>query len=744
MKDISLRILDMECAACVARLDRALEKLPGVQRAAVNYTAASALITYDEGVTDLAAIAARVKRAGFRVPVEEQDLLPAEADAARTAAAADALRAVFGVKGMAVQADGTLTAYLWPIGVDGRDLAAACAGAGCAVTPGELRGGDADQELEKRMDLLKTLVTSACCTAPLMLEMHPKLQFLAGTALQFGPGRYFYKSAWRGLRNRTFGMDFLVSLSSTLIYLYSAYVTFTPRRSYKLYFASDGVLLSLILFGKYMEQVAAGEANSAIRKLMHLQPRTAMVQRGDTFVELPVDQIAEHDRVRIRPGEHVPVDGTIISGQCAVDESMLTGESMPVDKAPGDKVIGGSLNRAGSAIVSAEALGKASVLEQIIQIVRQAQCEKAPVQRFADKVARWFVPGVIGAAALTFLVWYRRIAPRNLERALLTCCDVLSVACPCALGLATPTGLMVGSGRAAEHGILFKSGAELESAYKADCVVFDKTGTLTNGAPALTDVCPCSGVQPETLVRLAAALEQCSDHPLVRAVTAYAQQQSDAPLPPAEDFSYALGRGVRGTVAGAAVVCGSRTWLHELGIDMAALAALPDLRAQAKTELRAAGKEVWMMTGDHVLSEVRPDEKAAAIERLRARGKTVCMVGDGINDTPALAVADCAVAMGGGSDIAIESAGILLPSGNLEKLPELFDISRTTIRTIRQNLTWALFYNLVSIPVAALGVLHPSICATAMSASSIGVLMHSLRLKDSGKKERRFPWKKKS
>ena len=738
MKDISLRILDMECAACVARLDRALEKLPGVQRAAVNYTAASALITYDERVTDLAAIAARVKRAGFRVPVEEQDLLPAEADAETAAAAAAALRAVFGVKSVTVQADGTLTAYLWPIGVDGRDLAAACVGAGCAVTPGELRGGDADQELEKRMDLLKTLVTSACCTAPLMLEMHPKLQFLAGTALQFGPGRYFYKSAWRGLRNRTFGMDFLVSLSSTLIYLYSAYVTFTPRRSYKLYFASDGVLLSLILFGKYMEQVAAGEANSAIRKLMHLQPRTAMVQRGDTFVELPVDQIAEHDRVCIRPGERVPVDGTVVSGQCAVDESMLTGESMPVDKAPGDKVIGGSLNRSGSAIVSAEALGKASVLEQIIQIVRQAQCEKAPVQRFADKVARWFVPGVIGAAALTFLVWYRRIAPRNLERALLTCCDVLSVACPCALGLATPTGLMVGSGRAAERGILFKSGAELENAYKADCVVFDKTGTLTNGAPALTDVCPCSGV--------------------------------------------------RGTVAGAAVVCGSRTWLHELGIDTAALAALPDLHAQAKTELcvtrcgvvlgalgiadtrkseaaavvaqlRAAGKEVWMMTGDHartaeaiaaevgighVLSEVRPDEKAAAIERLRAQGKTVCMVGDGINDTPALAVADCAVAMGGGSDIAIESAGILLPSGNLEKLPELFDISRATIRTIRQNLTWALFYNLVSIPVAALGVLHPSICATAMSASSIGVLMHSLRLKDSGKKERRFPWKKKS
>lgn len=652
MKDISLRILDMECAACVARLDRALEKLPGVQRAAVNYTAASALITYDEGATDLAAIAARVRRAGFRVPVEEQDLLPAEADAETAAAAADALRAVFGVKDVAVQADGTLTAYLWPVGVDGRDLAAACADAGCAVTLGELRGGDADQELEKRMDLLKTLVTSACCTAPLMLEMHPKLQFLAGTVLQFGPGRYFYKSAWRGARNRTFGMDFLVSLSSTLIYLYSSYVTFTPRTSYKLYFASDGVLLSLILFGKYMEQVAAGEANSAIRKLMHLQPRTAMVQRGDTFVELPVDQIAEHDRVRIRPGERVPVDGTVVSGQCAVDESMLTGESMPVDKAPGDKVIGGSLNRSGSAIVSAEALGKASVLEQIIQIVRQAQCEKAPAQRFADKVARWFVPGVIGAAALTFLVWYRRVAPRNLERALLTCCDVLSVACPCALGLAALPDL--------------RAQAKTELCVARDGVVL---GTL--------------GVADTRKTEAAAVVAQ----------------------------------------------------------------------------LRAAGKEVWMMTGDHartaeaiaaevgidrLLSEVRPDEKAAAIERLRAQGKTVCMVGDGINDTPALAVADCAVAMGGGSDIAIESAGILLPSGNLEKLPELFDISRATIRTIRQNLTWALFYNLVSIPVAALGVLHPSICATAMSASSIGVLMHSLRLKDSGKKERRFPWKKKS
>lgn len=586
------------------------------------------------------------------------------------------------------------------------------------VALGELRGGDADQEIEKRMDLLKTLVTSACCTAPLMLEMHPKLQFLAGTALQFGPGRYFYKSAWRGARNRTFGMDFLVSLSSTLIYLYSAYVTFTPRTSYKLYFASDGVLLSLILFGKYMEQVAAGEANSAIRRLMHLQPRTAMVQRGDTFVELPVDQIAEHDRVRIRPGERVPVDGTIVSGRCAVDESMLTGESMPVDKAPGDKVIGGSLSRSALPSFRPRRWARRPCSSRSSRSCGRPSVKKRPCSALPTKVARWFVPGVIGAAALTFLVWYRRIAPRNLERALLTCCDVLSVACPCALGLATPTGLMVGSGRAAEHGILFKSGAELENAYKADCVVFDKTGTLTNGAPALTDVCPCGTVQSETLVRLAAALEQCSDHPLARAVTAYAQQQSDAPLPQAEDFSYELGRGVRGTVAGAAVVCGSRTWLNELGIDTASLTALPDLRVQAKTELcvardgivlgtlgiadtrkteaaavvaqlKAAGKEVWMMTGDHArtaeaiaaevgidhaLSEARPDEKAAAIERLRAQGKTVCM---SVTASMTRRRSPCGLRGRHGRRIGHRHrvGGILLPSGNLEKLPELFDIS---------------------------------------------------------------------
>ncbi len=782
MKEITLRILDMECAACVSRLDRALLRLRGIDKAAVNYASASAFICYDENALDLADIAACVKKAGFRVPVEEADIrFEGEPEAA-----VKALGELFGVKDVQLCED-KITVFMWPVCLDTRRLTEVCRDCGLEAEISEKRGGDEDQELEKRMELLKTLVTSAACTAPLMLEVHPKLQFLIGSVLQFGPGRHFYRSAARELRSGFCGMDLLVSLSSTLIYAYSSYVALTRKSNFKLYFTSDGVLLSLILFGKYMEQVAAGEAGSAIRKLMHLQPRTAMVKRGDGFEETSVDRIREGDIVLIRPGERIPVDGVIASGKCAVDESMLTGESLPADKAEGDRVIGGSLNRAGSAEVKATALGRETVLEQIIGIVRRAQSEKAPVQRFADSVARWFVPAVIGAAAATFAVWYRRIAPKNLEKALLNCCDVLSVACPCALGLATPTGLMVGSGSAAERGILFRSGTELENAYKADCVVLDKTGTLTTGEPKLTDVFPVSGISGRELVLLCAALEKHSEHPLARAAVNYAAERyPDAECLTVEDFAYDVGSGVSGTVGGERIVCASRAALEREGLDISALSSLPDVRLDAKAEicvcrggvligtlgiadtlkpeaaeavrlLKAAGKEVWMLTGDNertaraiaakagidnVLFEVRPDGKAEQIERLKAAGRTVCMVGDGINDTPALATADCAVAMGSGSDIAIEAAGVLLPSGDLKKLSEAFDISAATIKTIRQNLRWALFYNVISIPVAAMGILHPSICAAAMSASSIGVLMHSLSLKEPNKK-RSAKWKKK-
>lgn len=779
MKDITLRILDMECASCVSRLDRALLHLPGVSRAAASYASSSAFISFDENELGLGDIAVCVKKAGFRVPVEEADIrFEGEPEAA-----VKALTNIFGVKDVSVH-DDIVTVFMWPVCLDTRKLTEACADCGLAAEIVEIRGGDEDQELEKRMELLKTLVTSAACTAPLMLEVHPKLQFLIGSALQFIPGRHFYRSAARELRSGFFGMDLLVSLSSTLIYAYSSYVALTRKSNFKLYFTSDGVLLSLILFGKYMEQVAAGEASSAIRKLMRLQPRTAMVKRGDKFEETSVDKIRLGDIVLIRPGERVPADGIIVGGRCAVDESMLTGESLPVDKSEGNKLIGGSLNRAGSAELQVTALGKETVLEQIIDIVRRAQSEKAPVQRFADSVAHWFVPSVIGAAAATFAVWYRHLAPKDLERAVLNCCDVLSVACPCALGLATPTGLVVGSGAAAERGILFRSGTELENAYKADCVVFDKTGTLTTGQPELTDIYPLPGVTERELILLCAALEKHSEHPLSRAVIKYTSEHypDEKPLE-VTGFAYDIGSGISGTVGSSRIICASRAALERKGIDTGALAEIPDVRLDAKAEicvcrdgavigalgiadtlkpeaaeavrqLKESGKEVWMLTGDNertaraiaakagidnVMFEIRPDEKAEQIDRLKAAGKTVCMVGDGINDTPALATADCAVAIGSGSDIAIEAAGVLLPSGDLKKLVEAFNISAATIKTIRQNLRWALFYNIISIPVAAMGILHPSICAAAMSASSIGVLMHSLSLK----KEKKAKWKKK-
>lgn len=787
MKDISLKILDMDCAACAITLQKALERIPCVQSAAVNYASETATISYDDAAYDLSELIAQIKKAGFRVPELEAELIPCTP--AHTADAVRALAQRYGVRQVAQNEAGAIIVSFWPVGIDSRDLIHLCREAGCDVRLGDLRGGDEDQEIMKRMELLRTLITAVGCTAPLMMELSPKLQFAIGTVLQLGPARHFYKGVWRGIRNKTFGMDHLVSLSSTIIYLYSTYVTFTEKKEFKLYFTSNGVLLSLILFGKYMEQVAAGEASSAIRKLMHLQPKTAMVLRDGEFVETGIDQIVEHDVIRIRPGERIPVDGIILEGACAVDESMLTGESLPIDKQEGDRVVGGSLNRSGSVLISASTLGKDSVLQQIIDTVRKAQTEKAPAQRYADRVAQWFVPGVIGAAALTFLAWYFVIRPRDLQKAILCCCDVLTVACPCALGLAIPTGLMVGSGQAAASGVLFRSGAALENAYKADTVVFDKTGTLTRGIPEVTEVHTLPGVSPEALVTLAAGIERLSEHPVSRAVTEYAAQRFPNALPPhVLQFTSIPGRGVTGRQNGKLLLCGTRALLEDFGVDTAALAALPDVRANARTEicvaydgkvlgilgvadrmkpgvraavaeLKAASKDVWMMTGDnrataeaiaaaagidHILYEVLPQEKSMEIAKLRRAGRNVCMVGDGINDTPALAEADCAVAMGTGSDIAVESAGIILPSGNIGKVPELFRISADTVRIVKQSLRWALTYNALFIPLAASGIFHPSFCATAMALSSVSVLMNSLRLRKphQEQKERKLRWKK--
>ncbi len=778
MREVSLKISDIDCAACVARLNDTLAAIPGVERAAVNFASGRAELRYDDSRLSIAEIAQAVRRAGYSVPIETATF--SSANCAQTISAENApmlqnaLNGVFGVRTVDVDLQTQkVTVACWPVGIDSRELLRAANGAGFALTLSAVQGGDEELETAQRLRLLRLVAVSALLTMPLLWELAPRVQFVFATLILLWPGMYFYRGALRSVRNKSLTMDFLIAFSTTVIYAYSTYTAFTVTSGVKLYFLAQGVLTSLILFGKYVEVIAKGEASGAIRKLLRLQPATALVERGGRETELPVEEIEEHDVVRLRPGERVPVDGVVLEGNCSVDESMLTGESLPVDKKPGDSVIGGTLNRAGSARIAATRLGKDSVLQQIVETVRRAQSSKAPIQRFADRIASWFVPAVIAVSALVFVLWYWPITGGDLEKSLLTTCGVLVIACPCALGLATPTGIMVGSGRGAELGVLFRGGEQLENAWKVTDVVFDKTGTLTYGTPEVTDVQPVSA-SPQELLLLAASVERLSEHPVAGAVTRGAGFFFPDALPPGvEDFRSEPGRGVSGVVSGSKVLCGSRAMLGEAGVDLSALETLPDLREDAKTELcvardgvllgvlgvsdrvkpeaaatvlqlRQMGLRVWMLTGDNrrtaeavgrltgiddILAEVLPADKAAAVEKLRAGGKVVAMVGDGVNDAPALVMADLGVAMGNGTDVAIDAADVMLLGGRIEAVPTALRLSRATMRVIRENLRWALVYNLVCIPAAACGFVNPAIASAAMSASSILVLLHSLRLK---------------
>lgn len=527
-------------------------------------------------------------------------------------------------------------------------------GCGCEVF------GDEAQELKQRFRLLRLLIASTALSMPLLWNLPPMVQLVFATALQLYPGMYFVRNALRGLRRLTMGMDLLVALSTTAIYAYSTVVVFTVTENIKLYYLCDGVLISLLLFGRYLESVAIYQSGEAVRSLMRLQPKTAIVLRGGTEREIDAQEIVSGDTVVLRPGERVPADGVIIEGGCLVDESLLTGESEPVSKCAGDRVTGGTLNREGRAVYTATAVGESSTLRQMADFVRRAQSEKAPVQRFADKIASVFVPSVIGLAALVFVLWFFVLAPHDWGKAVSTVCGVLVIACPCALGLATPAALMTASGRGAELGILFKGASAIEKAWGVDTVVFDKTGTLTQGR-----------VEP----------------------------------------------GVR-----------------------------DPLREDAKSAVRACrelGLEVWMISGDkeetarriagecgidRIMYEVKPEEKARQIEKLKSAGRRVAMVGDGINDAPAMALAELAVAMGTGTDVAIECADVVLPGGRIGRVPQTLRLARAARKTVRQNLAWALAYNLICIPVAACGIVNPSIAAAAMTLSSNGILLHSLRL----------------
>ena len=733
MTELTLPVLGMTCASCVTRIERFLNKADGVGEAVVNLATERATVHYDPARIDRGGIVAAIEAAGYEVaaPPAAGDTQAADVEQAAHAAERrvllrDALLATgIGLAMMAVA--------LWPGGV------------------------------------------------PWPMERVNVWMLAPATVVQFVFGRRFLVAAAKGLRHGDLTMDTLVSLGTLAAYGYSLALTLAGSAA-ETYFDSAAVIIGLVLLGRWLEARAKGEAVGAVRALLGLRPTTARVLRDGREADLPIAEVRVGDLVRVRPGERVAVDGVVVDGASAVDESMLTGESMPVDKGVGDQVIGATLNASGSFVMRAERVGRDTTLAQIARLVEQAQGSKAPIQRVVDQVTARFVPVVVVVAVAAFGLWMLLGPDPRLPSALTAAVAVLIIACPCAMGLATPTAIMVGTGKGAEAGILIRDGAALEQAQRVSTVVLDKTGTITRGEPSVTALRPAAGTTEGELLRVAAAAERGSEHPLAEAIVRLAVERG-VELPAASDFAAIPGGGVRATVEGRGVLVGSERLFAEQGVDPAPLGddaklaeeaghtpvlvavdgrsfgliAVADTvkpgSAEAVRRLRAAGLEVWMITGDRaavahaigaevgigpdrILAEVRPEEKASRVAALQAAGAVVAMVGDGINDAPALAQADLGVAIGTGADVAVEASAITLVGDDLRSVPAAIRLSRATMRTIRQNLGWAFGYNLVLIPVAAGALfpltgwlLSPALAAGAMALSSVSVVTNSLRLR---------------
>ena len=839
---ILLPIEDMSCAACAARVEKVLGEVPGVSEASVNFATERAKVRYDPAKVQPQQLVSAVRGAGYGVRAESASYPVTGMSCAVCAGRVErAAASVPGVVQATVNfATEKLTVSYLQDAASPQAIAKAVQAAGYTMMvpvngAAQAEPGAAAETARKkhvRTLRLKFIVSLAVGAVLMLMMLIPDswlslgrqwyIMFALATPVQAWAGGQFYRGAWSALKHRTSDMNTLIAVGTSAAYLYSAAVTFFPGAFERaagagfkaaVYYDSAVIIIGLILLGRYLEARAKGQTSSAMRKLMGLQAKTARVVRAAAAakagevaeVDIPVEDVQVGDVVIVRPGEKIPVDGIVLEGRSAVDESMLTGESIPVEKGPGDEVIGATLNRVGSFRFSATKVGRDTALAQIVRLVEEAQGSKAPIQRVADYIASIFVPVVLGVAVVAFLVWFFVGPQPHFTLALLAFVAVVIVACPCAMGLATPTAIVVGTGKGAENGILIRSGEALERAYKLDTIVLDKTGTLTRGKPQVTDVVAvdrlgaaneedgdaspgASGVEAckSELLRLAASAERGSEHPLGEAIVERAQELGLV-LSSMDHFEAVPGRGIEATLAarpGGApvrVLLGNRQFMDERGcpsgrldatlerlaeagktpmlvaIDgaVAGLIGVADVlkpdSAQAVKSLQDAGLEVYMLTGDNrrtaeaiarqagitrVLAEVLPDHKAQAIKELQAAGKIVAMVGDGINDAPALAQADIGIAIGTGTDVAMETSDITLIRGDLLPIPTAIRLSKATMRIIRQNLGWAFGYNIALIPLAA-GVLYPAFgvllnpiyAAVAMALSSVSVLSNSLRLR---------------